>query len=288
MDVIHLARCDERPSASARCREALRAYGQRLLVALAVLLPLTAVFRLTEADLMLSRPFYGGPADPWPAARDQPFLFLYDYGPLVGAGLGVGGLVIALASLLWTRLRPAREAGFFLAALLILGPGLFVNGVFKPQWGRPRPRQLAVFGGGQGFAAVWDQRPAGNGKSFTSGHASMGFYLMGPAFLLYPRRRGWALAFFLLGSGGGTLLGLTRLVQGAHFASDILWSGGAVYLSGLTLRLANDCWRAVRGAETGRPEAGQAFHAAGPQLAALPQDAQPLLAPSDIPRRSAA
>jgi membrane-associated PAP2 superfamily phosphatase len=63
----------------------------------------------------------------------------------------------------------------------------------------------------------------------------MGFFLMGPAFLLYRRRPRWAWFFLLLGMAGGGLLGLARVAQGQHFPSDVLWSGGLVYLSGLFL-----------------------------------------------------
>jgi membrane-associated PAP2 superfamily phosphatase len=63
----------------------------------------------------------------------------------------------------------------------------------------------------------------------------MGFYLMAPAFLLYPRRRGLAGAFLGLGLLGGGLMGMARIVQGGHFLSDIVWSGGIVYLTGLFL-----------------------------------------------------
>jgi len=38
----------------------------------------------------------------------------------------------------------------------------------------------------------------GDCNSFPSGHASTGFYLMAPAFVLYRRRPGWAAAFLLL------------------------------------------------------------------------------------------
>jgi hypothetical protein len=31
------------------------------------------------------------------------------------------------------------------------------------------------------------------------------------------------------------MMGFARIVQGSHFASDVLWSAGAVYFTGLTL-----------------------------------------------------
>jgi membrane-associated PAP2 superfamily phosphatase len=127
------------------------------------------------------------------------------------------------------------EAGLFLAALLALGPGLIVNGIFKPYLCRPRPHQVTDFGGQQTFVAAWGMGTSVEGKSFPCGHASMGFYLMAPAFLLYRRHRRLAIGFVLLGLVCGTAIGLARIADGDHFPSDVLWAAGMVYLSGLGL-----------------------------------------------------
>jgi membrane-associated PAP2 superfamily phosphatase len=94
---------------------------------------------------------------------------------------------------------------------------------------------MTEFGGEHEYVRVWSFGPAGVSKSFPSGHAGMGFYLMAPAFVLYRRHRRWALGFLLLGLTGGGILGLARIVQGQHFPSDVLWSAGLVYLLGLIL-----------------------------------------------------
>jgi membrane-associated PAP2 superfamily phosphatase len=143
--------------------------------------------------------------------------------------------MVGIASLIWSRLSPYRRAGFFFAAVLALGPGLLINSVFKAHWGRPRPRQTVEFGGNLPFVSVWVRTSLSKSRSFPSGHASMGFYLMAPAFLLYRRRRGLALAFVFVGLLSGGYIGLARVVQGAHFPSDVVWSAGMVYLSGLVL-----------------------------------------------------
>jgi membrane-associated PAP2 superfamily phosphatase len=119
--------------------------------------------------------------------------------------------------------------------MLALGPGLLVNGILKPQWCRPRPCQTECFGGTQAFVGVWGMGSSQRSKSFPSGHASMGFFLMAPAFLLYRRRPRLAAGFVVLGLAAGLALGVTRVLQGAHFASDVVWAGGMVYLTGLSL-----------------------------------------------------
>lgn len=73
------------------------------------------------------------------------------------------------------------------------------------------------------------------GKSFPSGHASAAFYLIFPFFLLRNTRPLWARTFLFAGLGYGLLMGICRMCQGAHFASDVIWAGGFVYLCGMFL-----------------------------------------------------
>jgi membrane-associated PAP2 superfamily phosphatase len=202
---------------------------------LMLLVLLTAAFRASDADVAICRIFYNGHLGQWPFSHSTISRLLYAFGTLPGIALGVSGLALSLGSLVWKRLVPFRETGFFLAALLVLGPGLLVNGVLKPYWYRPRPHQTAAFGGQQEFVQVWERGFSARSKSFPCGHASMGFYLMAPAFVLYRRHRAWAIGFAGLGITAGLAIGLARITQGAHFPSDVLWSGGMVYLSGLVL-----------------------------------------------------
>ena len=61
-----------------------------------------------------------------------------------------------------------------------------------------------------------------SGRSFVSNHAAAGFYIVAFAFLLRGQRRRWMYA------GGvflGTAIGMVRVMQGGHFASDIIFAG---------------------------------------------------------------
>ncbi len=159
---------------------------------------------------------------------------LYHWGVYPGLALGLGGLVVAIAGLVIPPLRRWRKEGLFLALLLLIGPGLVVNVWFKGCWGRPRPCETAMFGGARPFVPAGMPGPT-EGRSFPSGHASMGFFLMAPAFFLYRRNKRLALWFFVLGLTAGTVIGLGRIVQGRHFASDVVWSAGMIYLCGWCL-----------------------------------------------------
>jgi membrane-associated PAP2 superfamily phosphatase len=211
-----------------------------LWIPLALLVSATIIFWVTDVDLLLSRPFFVNNGSPlksnshWPLRGDEPWKSLNGFGVYPALIIGAGGLLVVLISLFWSKLRPCRDAGLFFALMLALGPGLLINGIFKPYWGRPRPNDTIPFSGQRPFLPVGDIGIS-DGASFPSGHASMGFYLMAPGFVFYRRRPRLAAAFFVLGLAGGTIMGLARIVAGSHFASDVVWSAGIVYFTGLAL-----------------------------------------------------
>lgn len=210
--------------------------GRRLLF-WAVLLPLvllataSAVLEMTTLDVAISQACYDQ-FDGWFPARDtRTCLLLYRFGCYPGLILGVGGLLLAAVSVMVPDWRKAGKHGLLLAAILLIGPGLVVNTFLKPYWGRSRPDDTERFGGTKAFTPFWLPGADYDGHSFPSGHASMGFYLMAPGFLLWRFRRRLAIGFLCLGCTYGLTMGLCRVVQGRHFVSDVLWSGAIVYFT---------------------------------------------------------
>ncbi len=117
--------------------------------------------------------------------------------------------------------RAARRALLFIVLVFAVGPGLVVNGVFKEHWGRARPSQIEAFGGQARFTPAWlpsDQ--CDRNCSFTAGDPSVGFAFVAFAFVWPKRRR--AIIAGSLAAGFG--LGLVRIAQGGHFASDVLFT----------------------------------------------------------------
>ena len=173
----------------------------------------------------------------FPHGEEQPWKVLYDWGVYPAWILGCGGMAVWVVSFFWTKLEAWRDPGLFFALLLIVGPGILVNCVFKPYWSRPRPhatpssRSTAP----RDFVPVWQRGFGEEDSSFPSGHAAMGFYLMAPAFVCYRRRPWLAAGFLLLGLACGGVIGLARIVAGCHFPSDVLWAGGIVYFTALVL-----------------------------------------------------
>jgi membrane-associated PAP2 superfamily phosphatase len=201
---------------------------------LAGLALLTILFRATDWDLALAGRFYAEGSG-WALVHAEPWRSLYRYGPNPSVAIGVLSLLVLLAGIRSASLRRHRRTSLFLLLALLVGPGLVVNVVVRDHWGRPRPRDVVPFGGTEEFWKVLERRPGGTGHSFPSGHASSAFYLGAPFFLFRGRRQGRAAAFLVLGIGYGIVMGIARMGQGAHFASDIVWAGAFTYFTALIL-----------------------------------------------------
>lgn len=198
--------------------------------------------RMFDLDRIVSGYCYDPIKRFWPCERSDPWLSFYRYGVFPPLLLGIGSLIAALwAHRIWPDVRLERIAlirarSWFLFLLIVIGPGLLVNGGLKSLWGRPRPLQCQDFGGELKFRQVgeWTQQKFPN-SSFPSGHASIAFFLMGPAFIVrssqFVARRLW----FCGGLGYGCAMGATRVLQGGHFLSDVLWAGMIVYVVGVFL-----------------------------------------------------
>jgi lipid A 4'-phosphatase len=111
----------------------------------------------------------------------------------------------------------------YLAATAVLGPGLLVETLFKPHWGRARPKDIAAFGGDHAYTSPFVMvEECTRNCSFVSGHAAIAFWVTAYAFLL-PKE--WRTAGLWAGVGFGLGVGMVRVVQGAHFASDVAAAG---------------------------------------------------------------
>lgn len=205
-----------------------------VVIPLLILSALTLMFWMTELDLAIEGLFYDVEAG-WVHKGEYPWKFFDTFGPLpafVLSGLSAG---VLLASY-WKRdLMRYRKMALFFVLLLLLGPGLIVNSIFKQHWGRPRPQYVQEFSGPNPFLHAWEKGPAGNGSSFASGHASTGFFLMAPFFVLRRLSKKWAYLSLLVGLSSGCMIGFARMIQGRHFPSDVVWAGGFVYLCGVGL-----------------------------------------------------
>ncbi len=204
------------------------------LVPVVLLAALTIPFFTTTLDMDVASRFYR-PGVGWPLGGEQPWRALKQFGVIPAWLIGLSALGVFIASFWKRNARAYRRQALYLVLALALGPGVVVNDVFKKNWGRPRPRDVVELGGDRAYVEPWVKRPKEMGGSFASGHAAMGFYLLVPYFLVRRRSASRATAWVIAGLGFGSLVGFARMVQGAHFLSDVLWSLGFVYLTGLVL-----------------------------------------------------
>jgi len=197
---------------------------------LAMLLGLSIVFHFTQVDLDLQRRFWS-PTEGWRLANHPLVQFLYRCGTWPSVLVGTAAAITWIISLVTGRWTQLRRLCLFLVLVLIIGPGLLINAGFKDHFGRSRPVQVSQFGGNQAFRPLGEPGPKSSGKSFPSGHASTGFYWLALSVFFWSRERKLAYGFAALGILHGTLMGFGRMAQGGHWASDILWSAGLVYLT---------------------------------------------------------
>ncbi|MCC7260013.1 MAG: phosphatase PAP2 family protein [Alphaproteobacteria bacterium] len=183
-----------------------------------------------KLDLLVSRLFYTSAEGFF--LKDLPIVqFGYNVVPIV-LKITVAILLVLLVKGEITK-RPVcgvtRKAFAFLIMSLVIGPGLVVNIGFKDYWGRARPLQVYDFGGGQRYSPpLIPSDQCETNCSFVSGHASGGFYFMSFALLARgKRKKDW----MLYSIGLGSLFGLVRIVQGAHFLSDVVFCGFAIYFT---------------------------------------------------------
>lgn len=206
-----------------------------LILPLGILAVLSVLVLLLDLDLRVSGYFWSE-SEGWSGNSNGLFLFLYKWGPYPVFMAVVIAILMAVFKFRGREYRFQKRACLLIVLLLAIGPGLVVNAIFKKHYGRPRPRAVEQFGGEQKFVPLFIYNPSGSGKSFPSGHASMGFFWLGliPLAGRYGRPL-WV--WGLLGAGllHGGLMGAGRIAQGGHFLGDVIWSAGADYLIGYLL-----------------------------------------------------
>ncbi|BAF70220.1 phosphatase PAP2 family protein [Nitratiruptor sp. SB155-2] len=122
----------------------------------------------------------------------------------------------------------SKKILIYLLLVLLLGPGLVVNVVFKNHFGRARPSQVEQFAGTKKFTpALQIANQCKKNCSFSSGHAAAAFYFLALIPLFHGRKRRIVAALAII---WGSVVGLVRIAQGGHFLSDVYCSAVVVYL----------------------------------------------------------
>ncbi|MDR2639254.1 MAG: phosphatase PAP2 family protein, partial [Helicobacteraceae bacterium] len=165
-------------------------------------------------DIWISSFFYAG--GEWYLSGDPFLRFLYDYAPYITAFFVFCCAAIGGAALIWrAKLRFFYARRYLLLFLILsyaLGPGLVVNAIFKDGFGRARPSQIVDFGGDKRFTPpLVIAGECDKNCSFSSGHATVGFYFVSLALVL---SGGVSKAVFAFSVCYGALIGFARVAQG--------------------------------------------------------------------------
>ena len=180
---------------------------------------------LPEIDLNITKFVYNNEQGFY-LADNVFFIFLYNIIPIMTYVVCIICILGIILKFINTKsIRSALTSSYsFLLTCAILGPGLIVNSLFKNNFGRPRPLQIADFGGSSYYVppfAISDQ--CLTNCSFTSGHAAMAFYFTALAYIT-PVSNHQKNIVYIIGIFFGFLIGFARIVQGGHFFSDVYFS----------------------------------------------------------------
>lgn len=159
------------------------------------------------------------------------FVTIYDF--LIKKGWRKLLLLPSLAQYIRGKLSLNSRAAIFLLIVIIATPGILVHNIMKPAWQRARPVNIEEFGGDKQFTPIYKPFARQKGKSFPSGHASMGAAMIALAYVVSKAHRRKVL---LVTSIYAFLASMGRVVQGGHFLSDVSIS---FILTIITILLAN-------------------------------------------------
>ena len=116
-----------------------------------------------------------------------------------------------------------RTLAGIISLLAIINPLVLVQ-IMKLLWGRVRFRDLAP--GFVDFSPWFLPQGITGDQSFPSGHTAIGWMFL-PLLIAVKDRKNMdviKILFYILICGWGLFVGLSRIVIGAHYASDVLFS----------------------------------------------------------------
>lgn len=206
-------------------------YSRYTFVPLLLLLGAGLTFLFTHFDIRALEPFYDSDTGQWKDSDQILSITSQIFGVWPAVLLLLAGLILLIGGYLYDYLTPFRRTGIFLIAATLLGPGLLATGVIQKMWERPPPAAH------ENFQPEGDLQLPAPGTTTTASttpqnlhHVATAFILFAPYFIFLGRFPRLALLFLCLGLGGGLLMGLIRMFAGQQFPSEILLTGGIIYV----------------------------------------------------------
>ena len=199
-----------------------------LLLVLALLAVAAWTLRHSALDVRISNLFFDSAQNVF-GSRESAWLNLLGHEAARGIPFIVGAAAFAgaLAGQFVEHLRPRRVVLLCLGVSMVLGP-LIVDRL-KYFAAAHCPHDLAIYGGTIAYAAdlggPFFVAHGQGGRCVPSGHAGAGYAMLSLYFAGWAAGRpSWRWSGLAVGIATGLLFSLVRVVQGAHFASQTLWS----------------------------------------------------------------
>ncbi len=202
------------------------------LAAIALLL----IFEISHLDIWISNFFYSAETKTF-QLRNHPFLTQVMHHGLKSSMyvLGVGSILVGFMLLKQGRtlFRGKHLAVGSLGVIFI--PALVA--LLKHLTNKHCPWSLDIYGGQIPYAGLFETYASGfgSGQCFPAGHAAGGFMWFAWSIALmsiYPKL---AKVIFYFAIVMGFALGISRMMQGAHFLSHVLWTAWFAWLISLCL-----------------------------------------------------
>jgi membrane-associated PAP2 superfamily phosphatase len=182
-------------------------------------------------DIRVAAHFFDAAANvfPWRTSR---ILEIFGHRMVLALPVGVAVLAFgaALASYRVPALRPWRAVLWGIALTCALGQiGI---SLLKHHTALPRPYNVRMFGGYVPYPTHWWAHSKSDaGGALPSGHAGAGYALLALYFAGWAAGRpAWRWGGLAIGIVAGLGFSAVRIVQGAHFLSQTLWSAAFMWL----------------------------------------------------------
>jgi len=183
-----------------------------------------------QLDVAITRPFFNEQYKVFMAHYSLVARYAREFFQYTTTLLAAPAFIALIVKIVLPRRRMliSGRAMVYLIATLALGPGLLTNVILKDNWGRPRPIDVTEFNGAERFVPWWDPRgTCDKNCSFVAGEGSGAFWTFAPASLAPPA---WRPLAFGAAAVFGAAAGGFRISGGAHFFSDVMFSGVFTFL----------------------------------------------------------
>lgn len=211
---------------------------QQLKILLLAGIALLLIFELTNLDVWINNFFYNSQLKEF-SLRDDSFMTRVMHHGLKNAMyvLGVSSILVGIWILKSKKTLLLKKHVALASIGVILIPSLIA--LLKQLTNKHCPWSLDIYGGQVPYTGLFESHLShlGAGQCFPAGHAAGGFIWFSWAMALwfiYPRL---AKIIFVCAIALGLILGISRMMQGAHFLSHVLWSAWVAWTLSLILAI---------------------------------------------------